>query len=55
LLDINGQIVLTEKIDLIIGDMRKAIDVSHLPNGFYYATVRNNYYMLANQRIIVQR
>jgi len=55
LLDINGQIVLTDKIDMLIGSMRKAIDVSHLPSGFYYATVRNNYYVLANERIIIQR
>ena len=53
--DVNGFLVFSEDIaEMGIGEMTKTIDVSELPNGLYYTTLRNNY-NLQHKKIVIQR
>ncbi len=52
--DVNGFLVYSEDINMGIGAMTKKIDVSDLPNGLYYTTLRNNY-NLQHKKIVIQR
>ncbi len=51
---INGQIMKSESMDMVIGQMTKSIDVSDVAPGFYFVTIRNNV-ISKNERIIIQR
>ena len=51
---INGQLMKSESMDLVIGQMTKTIDVSDVAPGLYFVTIRNNV-ISKNERIIIQR